>query len=189
MAPLWATPMACLPFPPESNITVNWFGPSAGCLAFHGRMSPLCTQTEHLPTKASIAAFERLDLLLNASTSRGWSCEQDVLSTAWRALCGSPREAFRLTYLLCWKSPISMTQYRQYSDNPYWSSAKSYWTALEGFCRRTRWLHNRKRIKKSERPSRSCNRKGRSKSTVKPKFEKEALIKKNKAIMLTHMSV
>lgn len=99
-----------LAFPPESNISVNWFGPSAGCLAFCGRMSPLCTQAERLPTKASIAMFERLGLLLNESISRGWSCEQDVLSTARRAPDGSPRETFRLTYLLCWQSPISRTQ-------------------------------------------------------------------------------
>jgi hypothetical protein len=124
----------CFLLPPTINISVHWFGPSVGCLALCGRMSPLCTQAEQLPTKTHCSVW-KLELTTKSKHFQGLKlCTGYSVDSERSSVC-FPRESLKLTYQLCWQSPISMTQCRQYSFKVITrSTAKSYWNAFQSLC-------------------------------------------------------
>lgn len=87
--PRWSMP-ACWLLPPTSNISVNWFGPSAGRLASVEEWA-LCAYRQGSCQQRPIGVFKSSNLLLNQSISRGWSCDR-ICHRRWEELFAAPLE-------------------------------------------------------------------------------------------------
>lgn len=98
--------LACLLLSPTSNNSVNWFGSSQAVWPSVEEWT-LCAWRQRNCQQRPIGVFKNPKLLLNQSTSRNQSCEQDVPLTV-RTLSSSPSKTLKWIYPLWWLLPILM---------------------------------------------------------------------------------
>lgn len=143
--------LACLLLPPTSNISVNWFGPSAGRLASMEEWA-LCVYRQSSCQQRPIGVCKSSNLLLNQSISRGWSCDR-ICHQQWEELFAAPLEN-PLNWLICFAdSPqFQCPHCGQYSLKAITQgSVETYSTAFRGLCLGASWLHSREKVKRTQR--------------------------------------